>query len=213
MKEIRIAIAGVGNCASAVIQGVQYYENTNDELIGVVKEVGGYTLAELNFVLGFDVHKDKVGKPLNEAIFVEPNCAEFIYKPTGSYGLVLKCDVLDGLDSAIADFVPTDKNQKSVDVETALRENKVDVLVILLPTGSQQAAEYYARAALNAGCGVVNGIPATIANNPELVQLAQTKKRPIIGDDVKSQIGATITHRALTNLFPMRHAVVDRTIQ
>jgi myo-inositol-1-phosphate synthase len=213
MNKIRVAIAGIGNCASALIQGIEYYKNTNDEPIGVAQVLGGYAILDLEFIVGFDVHKDKVDKTMSEAIFVEPNCVEFLYKADSQKGRVLKGEVLDGLDSAIKDYVPIDDAQKPVDVEEILRNEKIDVLVILLPTGSQQAAEFYTKAALTAGCAVVNGIPATVANNEELVKLAKENEVPIIGDDVKSQIGATITHRALTNLFPIRHAVVDRTIQ
>ncbi|MCJ9430744.1 inositol-3-phosphate synthase [Kordiimonas marina] len=213
MKNIRIAIAGIGNCASALIQGVEYYKNTDDEPIGVMPELGGYTIPNLEFVVGFDVHKDKVGKSLGESIFVAPNCVEFLHNADSQTGQVLKGEVLDGLDSAIGEFVPTDQSQQPVDLEEVFRKYEIDVLIILLPTGSQKAAEYYARAAIAAGCAVVNGMPAAIANNEELIKQAEDKKVPIIGDDIKSQIGATITHRALTNLFPIRHAIVDRTIQ
>ena len=213
MSKIRVALAGVGNCASALVQGVEYYSTSNDEPIGAVPELGGYKISDIEFVLGFDVNKDKVGKTLGEAIFVEPNCAEFLSKADGQKGMVYKGEVFDGLDSDIKDFVPVDEGQEPENVEELLRKESIDVLIILLPTGSQEAAEYYTRAALNAGCAVMNGIPANIANNEELVALAKEKNLPLIGDDVKSQIGATITHRALTNLFPIRHAIVDRTIQ
>lgn len=213
MSKIRVAIVGVGNCASALIQGVDFYSKNTQDPIGAVANLGGYRIADLEFCVGFDVHKDKVGLAIGEAIFVQPNCAEFLSQADSHTGLVLKGEELDGLDSAIKDFVPVDEQQLSVDVEGVLKKEEVDVLVLLLPTGSQQAAEYYTRAALHAGCAVVNGMPANIANNDELVQLATKKQLPIIGDDIKSQIGATITHRALTDLFPMRHATVDRTIQ
>lgn len=213
MSKIRVAIVGVGNCASALVQGVNFYTNNPQEPIGVVANLGGYKISDLEFPVAFDVHKDKVGRTIGEAIFVQPNCADFLSAADSHIGLVHKGNKLDGLDSAIRDFVPVDESQLSVDVESILKTEEIDVLVLLLPTGSQQAAEYYTRAALNAGCAIVNGIPANIANNDELVQLAKEKQLPIIGDDIKSQIGATITHRALTELFPMRHATVDRTIQ
>lgn len=213
MKKIRVALAGVGNCASALIQGVEYYQNQVDEVVGVAPSIGGYTMHDIEFVLGFDVHRDKVGKALSEAIFVKPNCAEFLYKAEHKLGRVYKGHLLDGLESDISLHVPVDKSQKSGDTVAILRENAIDVLIILLPTGSQKAAEHYARAAIHAGCAIVNGMPATIANNPSLVALALKSKVPIIGDDIKSQIGATIIHRALTHLFPMRNAIMDRTIQ
>lgn len=213
MKKIRVALVGVGNCASALIQGVEYYRNPQNEPVGVAPIVGEYAIDDIEFVLGFDVHKDKVGKALSEAIFVSPNCAELLYKPEHQFGMVYKGHVLDGLDSNISQHVPVDESQESSDTVAVLDENKIDVLIILLPTGSQKAAEHYARAAIDAGCAVVNGMPATIANDPSLVAHAEKNKVPIIGDDIKSQIGATIIHRALTNLFPMRSAIMDRTIQ
>ncbi len=213
MPKINVALVGVGNCASALVQGIQYYSNPDRDLIGAEFELGGYNISDINIVLGFDVHKDKVGKTISEAIFIRPNCAEFLTKVDNTPALVYKGEVLDGLDSEIKTYVPTDETQSGVNIETILKKHQVDVAVILLPTGSQQAAEYYTKAAIHADCAVVNGIPANIANNAELVGLAEDRKVPIIGDDIKSQIGATITHRALTNLFPMRHAVVDRTIQ
>ncbi|MBP6889676.1 MAG: inositol-3-phosphate synthase [Candidatus Moranbacteria bacterium] len=213
MKKIRIALAGVGNCASALIQGVEYYRNSKNEPIGVAQIVGKYAINDIEFVLGFDVHKEKVGRPLTEAIFEKPNCADFLYKPEQEFGMVYKGHVFDGLDSNISQHVPVDELQEPEDAATLLKENSVDILIILLPTGSQKAAEYYAKAAIEAGCGIVNGMPADIANNPTLVARATENNIPIIGDDIKSQIGATIIHRALTNLFPMRNASMDRTIQ
>lgn len=213
MKKIRVALAGVGNCASALIQGVEYYRNSDNEPVGVAPSVGKYAISDIEFVLGFDVHKDKIGKSLSEAIFVKPNCAEFLYKSVQEFGMVYKGHVLDGLDSNISQHVPVDESQSPEDVTEILKEHSVDVLIILLPTGSQKAAEHYAGAAIEAGCGVVNGMPADIANNDTLVAYATKNVVPIIGDDIKSQIGATIIHRALTNLFPMRNASMDRTIQ
>lgn len=213
MKKIRVALAGVGNCASALIQGVEYYRNSNSEPIGIAQTIGKYHVNDIEFVLGFDVHKEKVGRPLTEAIFEKPNCAEFLYKPEHEFGMVYKGLVLDGLDSNISQHVPVDELQEPQDASTLLKENRIDILIILLPTGSQEAAEYYANAAIAAGCGIVNGMPADIANNSTLVAYATENEVPIIGDDIKSQIGATIIHRALTNLFPMRNASMDRTIQ
>jgi len=212
-KKINVALAGVGNCASALIQGVEFYRRSNEEQIGVALSIGDYSLDDISFLVGFDVNKNKIGKTLDTAIFVEPNCAEFLFKAKRPFGYVYKGNALDGLDSNIQQYVPTDENQKAVDVVKILKEHAIDVVVILLPTGSQKAAEYYAKAAIKAGCAIVNGMPASIANNPDIVKYAYEQKIPIIGDDIKSQIGATIIHRALTNLFPMRNAIMDRTIQ
>lgn len=212
-NKIRVALVGVGNCASALIQGVEYYRNSTAEPVGAVSMLGDYAIRDIDFVVGFDVNKDKIGKSLNEAIFIEPNCAEFLCKPENALGAVYKGPVLDGLDSNIAQHVPVDESQDVVDVEQIIKDNAVDILIILLPTGSQKAAEYYATTAIKAGCGVLNGMPADIANNDTITGLAKEHSVPLIGDDVKSQVGATIIHRALTNLFPMRNAIMDRTIQ
>jgi myo-inositol-1-phosphate synthase len=127
-KKVRIALVGIGNCASALIQGIEFYNQPRSSLIGVAKELGGYALSDLEFVLGFDVNKNKVGKTLDEAIFIAPNCAEFLFKPSRKIGPVLKGRVLDGLDSAIVEHVPVDENQNSVDVGIALKENATDIL-------------------------------------------------------------------------------------
>jgi len=213
MKKINVALVGIGNCASALIQGVEQYRNPDHMPIGVTPMVGGYAMGDIEFVAGFDVNKEKVGETLDKAIFIAPNCAEFLYEPKHRLGKVHKGPVLDGLDSNIRQHILVDESQVPVNIEGILRENAVDVVIILLPTGSQKAAEYYVTAAIKAGCAVVNGMPADVANNPAIVSLAEAEKIPIIGDDVKSQIGATIVHRALTNLFTLRSAIMDRTIQ
>lgn len=210
---INVAIVGVGNNASALIQGVEHYRNSLEKPIGVLAEIQDYSIQDIQFVLGFDVNSNKVGQDLGEAIFTQPNCSNFLFNPGIMKAPVLKGEVLDGLESIIAEYVPVDKTQISVDVVSELISHAVDVVVLLLPTGSQQASDYYANKALLAGCAIVNGTPASVANNKRLSILAEQKGVPIIGDDVKSQVGATIIHRALANLFPMRGAVLDRTIQ
>ena len=213
MKNINVCLVGVGNCASALVQGVEFYKTNNSkDAVGVTLDIGGYSVDSIKFVLGFDVNKNKVLKSIEEAIFVEPNCADFLYTPK-FLGKVYKGPLMDGLDSAIKDFVPHDDSQTTSDIESLLKEHKVDVMLILLPTGSQDAAEFYAKAAISSGCSIVNGMPADIANHKEIVRLAEENSVCIIGDDIKSQVGATIIHRALMNLFPMRNAFVDRTIQ
>lgn len=201
-----IAIAGVGNCASALVQGIEADEKPDPLFSGLEK-------SEINFVAGFDVHAGKVGSDISEAIFQEPNCANKITDVGNKNAPVFKGSVLDGLDSDIADHIPVDTNQEPVSVSKKLKEADADILIILLPTGSQEAAEYYAHEALEAGCAVINGMPASIANNQAISQKARKKNLPVIGDDIKSQIGATIIHRALTKLFPMRGAKLDSTIQ
>lgn len=210
---VNVAIIGVGNCASALIQGVEYYKKNPDESLGFLKEITSIKLEDINFVLGFDVNKNKIGKDLSEAIFVEPNCANKIFSVKSLRAPVLRGPVLDGLDSAIREHVQIDNDSKEANIKDELSKHKVDVVVILLPTGSQKAAELYAKEAISAGCAIMNGMPALIANNKEIVKIAEINKVPIIGDDVKSQIGATIIHRALSHLFPMRGAILDRTLQ
>jgi len=208
----KISIAGVGNCASALIQGLEFYSQDEGEE-KPLSALPGFSAKDIEVAAGFDVHKEKVGADLSEAIFVNPNCANKITDVEDKDAPVLKGPVMDGLDSDIAAHVPTDKTQKPVSVKEELQIREVDVLVILLPAGSQKAAEHYAQEALAAGCAVVNGIPAEIANTDKIKNQANKSNLPVIGDDVKSQVGATIVHKALTRLFPMRGASLKKTIQ
>jgi myo-inositol-1-phosphate synthase len=210
---VKVAIIGVGNCASALVQGVEYYKRHDSKAFGFLPEIKEVKLKDIKFVLGFDVNKNKVGKDLSNAIFVEPNCTNKIYSVQKLNAPVFRGPVLDGLDSNIIQHIPVNKNTAVVSIKDALKKHQVDVVVILLPTGSQKAAEFYANEAIAAGCGVMNGMPALIANNREIVKIAEKNNLPLIGDDVKSQIGATIVHRALSHLFPMRGAILDKTIQ
>ena len=210
---VNVAIVGVGNCASALVQGVEYYKENPEKAIGFLPEIKEIKIKDINFVLGFDVNKDKVGKDLSQAIFVEPNCAKKIHSIKNLKARVLRGPILDGLDSDIVKYIPVNKNEKEVSIKDTLKKYGVDVVVILLPTGSQKAAEFYVKEAISAGCAIMNGMPSPIANNKEIIKLAEKNNVPIIGDDVKSQIGATIVHRALSHLFPMRGAILDRTIQ
>lgn len=208
---INNAIIGLGNVASALIQGVEHYKEHPESIIGILPEITEINLEDFRFSLAFDVHKDKVGKNIAQALFIKPNCAMKITQPDIS-GPVLKGPELDGLDSNIREHIPVSKEQ-TVNVKEELEKRNIDVVVILLPTGSNEAAKFYAKEAIEAGCAVINGMPALIANDKELVALAEKENVSIIGDDVKSQIGATIIHRALSNLFPMRGAILNRTIQ
>lgn len=210
---IRVALIGVGNVASALVQGVELYKKHPERTIGVLPQILQYPLTEVVFALAFDVDADKVGKDLSEAIFAGPNNTLTVHQPPHLDAPVLMGPILDGLESDIRHHVQVRENRSAADVAHALRTRDVDVVVILVPTGANEAAEFYANAALEAGCGVINGMPASIANNAELVAKARRLRLPMVGDDVKSQIGATIIHRLLANLFPARGAVLDRTIQ
>jgi len=212
-NKINICLIGVGDVASALVQGIENYKKHPNEIIGLLPEITQYQVNDFNFVLGIDVNSDKVGKDLSKAIFTEPNCNMILFKPEFLNAPVLKGPILDGLDSNIKNIIPTDSNQLQSDVMEEMKKRDVDVAVILLPTGCHKAVKFYAMAALNAGACVVNGMPSYVVKDPEIVKKAEELNLSLIGDDVKSQIGATIIHRSLTNLFPMRGAILDRTIQ
>jgi myo-inositol-1-phosphate synthase len=213
MTKINTCIIGVGDVGSALVQGVENYKKNPDNIIGLLPEITQYTIDDINFVLGIDVNSNKVGKDLSEAIFGEPNCNKKLYTPSHLNAPVIKGPVLDGLNSNIKDIVPVDENQVPANILEEMKSRNVDVAVILLPTGCHEAVNYYAMAALEAGACVVCGMPSHVAKDPEIIKKATELGLSLIGDDVKSQIGATIIHRSLANLFPMRGAILDRTIQ
>ncbi len=212
-KIINVAIVGVGDVASALVQGVENYKKNPDKTLGILPEITQYSLNDINFVLGIDVNSNKVGKDISEAIFAPPNCNMTLFKPDYIGAPVVKGPILDGLDSNIKNIIPVDNNQEPVDVVNEIKKNKIDVTVILLPTGSHEAVKFYALSALEAGSCVINGMPSHVVKDPEIVEKAKKKNLTLLGDDVKSQIGATIIHRTLANLFPMRGAILDKTIQ
>ncbi|MFW9971479.1 MAG: inositol-3-phosphate synthase, partial [Candidatus Odinarchaeota archaeon] len=212
-REIRVAIVGIGDVCSALVQGVENYKKYPNKIIGILPEITQYNLNDINFVLGIDVNANKVGKDLSEAIFTEPNCNMVLFEPSFLNAPVLKGPIMDGLDSNIKNIVPVDINQKPVDIVNEIKKRNIDVTVILLPTGSHEAVKHYAISALEAGSCVVNGMPSYVVKDQEIVEKAEKFKLSLIGDDIKSQIGATIIHRALANLFPMRGAILDKTIQ
>jgi myo-inositol-1-phosphate synthase len=212
-SKINVALIGLGDVASALVQGVENYKKNPEKIIGMLPEITAYTVNDINFVCAFEVNSNKVGKDMSEAIFAEPNCNMVLYKPEFMDAPVLKGPILDGLDSNIKDIVPVSDDQKSVDVVKEMKDREVDVVAILLPTGSHKAVKFYAMAALDAGACVICGMPSHVAKDPEIVAKAEELKLSLIGDDVKSQVGATIIHRGLANLFPMRGAILDRTIQ
>ena len=210
---INVAIIGVGDVCSALIQGIQNYKKNPDKIIGILPEITQYNIDDINFVLGIDVNSNKVGKDLSEAIFAEPNCNMKLFEPDFLNAPVIKGPIKDGLDSNIKNIVPIDSSQEPMDITNEIKSKNTDVTVILLPTGSHEAVKFYVMSALEAGSCVVNGMPSHVVKDPEIVEKAEESNLSLIGDDVKSQIGATIIHRALTNLFPMRGAILDKTIQ
>jgi len=212
-NKVNVCLVGVGDVASALVQGVENYKKNPENIIGILPEITQYSINDINFVLGIDVNANKVGKDLSEAIWAKPNCNMKLYEPEFLDAPVVKGPILDGLDSNIKDIVPVSKDQKEVDVIQEMKERQVDVAVILLPTGAHKAVKHYAMSGLEAGACVVNGMPTYVAKDPEIVEKAKELKLSLIGDDVKSQVGATIIHRSLANLFPMRGALLERTIQ
>ena len=217
MASIRIAVAGVGNCASSLIQGLEYYKNIkhSDELVpGLMhNSLGGYLISDIKPVAAFDIDKRKVGTNLSEAIFSEPNCTKKFSDVPGFNVEVMKGEVLDGVAPHMKDYFKVDEKQKPVDVASVLKKSKADILINYLPVGSEEATKYYASQALEAGCGFINCIPVFIASSKQWADEFRKAKLPIIGDDIKSLVGATIVHRALTQMIIDRGARIDSTYQ
>ncbi len=211
--KVRVAIAGVGNCASSLVQGVTHYHDATDEVPGLMHHtVAGYHVSDIEFVAAFDVAAAKVGLDLADAIFAgENNTVKFSdVAPTGV--LVERGPTLDGIGKYLGEVVEL-SDAEPVDVAAVLRERNVDVLINLLPVGSEEAVRFYAEQALAAGTGFVNCIPVFIAGKPEWRARFEEAGLPIIGDDIKSQVGATILHRRVAQLFRDRGVKVLRTSQ
>ena len=214
-KKVRLAIAGVGNCASSLIQGVAYYGDASpeDEVPGLMHVVlGGYHVGDVDFVAAFDVDGAKVGLDLSKAIF-SGNNNTIKFAEVGHLGVqVQRGPTFDGLGEFYRDVVE-ESPAEPVDVAQALRDAQADVLVSYLPVGSEEAQRHYASACLEAGVGFVNAIPVFIASDPTWAKKFEDAGVPIVGDDIKSQVGATIVHRILTRLFEDRGVELDRTYQ
>ncbi|MGY9024293.1 MAG: inositol-3-phosphate synthase [Candidatus Nanopelagicales bacterium] len=213
--EIRVAIIGVGNCATSLIQGVEYYKNANaDEFVPGLMHVqfGPYHVSNVKFVVAFDVDSKKVGLDLADAIGAsENNTIKLCDVPTTGV-TVSRGHTLDGLGKYYRETI-TESDADEVDVVQALKDAQVDIVVCYLPVGSEDAAKFYAQCAIDAGCGFVNALPVFIAGTPEWAKKFEDAGLPIVGDDIKSQVGATITHRVLAKLFEDRGVIVDRTYQ
>jgi myo-inositol-1-phosphate synthase len=213
-RTIRLAIAGVGNCASALLQGLQYYASTDDTTGLMVPEVGDDAVTDIVPVAAFDINAKKVGKDLAEAIFAAPNNAYPLpgiqVPPTGV--TVQMTDPLDGAPEHLSGLLKV-ADQKPVDVARALKEAAVDVVLNCIPTGSAQAAQMFAHAALEARAAFVNGMPELIVSIGEFADMAAERGIPVVGDDVKSQLGGTILHRALIEVMLARGIQIERTYQ
>ena len=215
MGAIRVAIVGVGNCASSLVQGVEYYKDAdvNDRVPGLMHvQFGDYHVRDIEFVAAYDVDAKKVGQDLAHAIVASENNTIKICDVPPSGVTVSRGHTLDGLGKYYREMV-TESDEEPVDIVASLLENKVDVLICYLPVGSEQAAKYYAQCAIDAKVAFVNALPVFIAGTPEWAKKFADAGVPIVGDDIKSQVGATITHRVLTRLFEDRGVTVDRTYQ
>ena len=240
MGSIRLGIIGVGNCASSLVQGMAYYRGRADsgrkgaqagegaedgegeKPAGLMHwDIGGYTPGDLEVVAAFDVDARKVGRDLADAIFAEPNCTQIFHREVPRAGVnVSMAPVMDGVPAHMADypesrrFVLAEEREPSADeVVELLRSSGVEVLLNYLPVGAEQATRFWAECALQAGCAFVNNIPVFIASDPEWAKRFARAGLPIIGDDIKAQLGATITHRTLAELFHHRGVQLDRTYQ
>jgi myo-inositol-1-phosphate synthase len=212
---IRIAIAGVGNCANALIQGVTFYADADDDSVvpGLMHtRFGEHSIRDMSFVAAFDVDAAKVGVDLADAMWAGKNDT-YRFAEVGATGVtVQRGPTLDGLGTYYREVV-AESDAPEVDVARALRDSGADVLVCYLPVGSDEAAKFYAQAAIDAGVAFVNALPVFIASDPEWAAKFTGAGVPIVGDDIKSQLGATITHRVLARLFEERGLVLDRTYQ
>jgi myo-inositol-1-phosphate synthase len=214
-RKVRVGIVGVGNCASSFVQGLSFYGNatTNEPPPGLMHvELGDYHVGDIEVASAFDVHAGKVGRDVGEAILAPPNNTMVFQQPGRTGVRVLRGPTLDGIGQYMTGDI-TESEDAPVDVAEALRASGTDILVSYLPVGSQRATEYYAQQALEAGCAFVNCMPVFIASNPVWAKRFEKRGLPIIGDDIKSQVGATILHRAIANLFRERGVRVDRTYQ
>ncbi|MBE9545889.1 MAG: inositol-3-phosphate synthase [Proteobacteria bacterium] len=223
MEKIRVAIVGIGNCASSLIQGIEYYKTKMEkDIIGLMHwDIGGYKPYDIEIAAAFDIDKRKVGKDVSEAIFQPPNCTAVFHKDVPKKGTIVRMGkVLDGFadhmknyDEKKAFLLSDEKEASKEDVVRELRESGTEILLNYLPVGSEEATNFYAECALDAGVGFINNIPVFIASDPEWARRFEDKEIPIIGDDVKSQLGATIVHRVLTDLFKKRGVKLERTYQ
>jgi len=220
LAPIRLAIAGVGNCASSLLQGLAYYRPpVSTESAGLLHpELGGYRIHDIQPVAAFDVDRRKVGRPLHEAAFAPPNCTAVFQRELPNHDVTVQMGpVLDGVAAHMADYAEDRAFRVAegppVDVAAVLRDARADVLVCYMPVGSEQAVRHYAQACLDAGVALVNCVPVFIASNPEWASQFRKRSLPVVGDDIKSQLGATIVHRMLARLMGDRGVKLDRTYQ
>jgi len=223
MVPIKIAVVGVGNCASSLIQGIHYYASKQPEDVpGLMHwDIGGYRPQDIRVVVAFDIDRRKVGNDISQAIFAPPNCTAVFCDDLPASGISVRMGrILDGFSEHLQaypphqTFLPADNPQPSMDEMVALlRESGAELLLNYLPVGSEEATRFYAECALSAGLGFINNIPVFIASDPDWARRFKAANLPLIGDDIKAQLGATITHRVLTDLFRKRGVKLERTYQ
>jgi myo-inositol-1-phosphate synthase len=223
MEKIRIAIIGAGNCASSLVQGIHYYRDQRaEDAIGLMHwEIGGYTPSEIEVVAAFDIDQRKVGRDVSEAIFAAPNCTTVFCQDVVPSGVKVRMGkVLDGLSGQMRShddeytFVLADEPEPTMEaVVDVLKQSGAEILLNYLPVGSEEATRFYAHCALEARTAFINNMPVFIASDPEWAARFEAAGLPLIGDDIKSQLGATIVHRVLTDLFKKRGVKLERTYQ
>lgn len=213
-KKIKVALVGVGNCASSLVQGISFYSQNKNIKTGLMHDTfAGYEISDIEFVTAFDVDKRKIGKDLSEAIFQEPNCTKKFQDVEYLNLKVKKGSVLDGVAPHMKEYFCVDPNQEPIDVALELIKSKTEILICYLPVGSAIASRFYANEALKAGVGFINAIPEFICSDSEWINKFKEKELPCAGDDIKSQFGATILHRILTKFIEDRGHKIDNTYQ
>ena len=223
MAKIRVGIVGVGNCASSLVQGIEYYRHQNgadpNTLTGLMHhDLGGYKPEDLEISCAFDIDERKVGQPLHKAVFAKPNKAIDIRRELPDLGVTVEMGpVLDGVSEHMADYPPDETflpaDRPAVDVAAVLKATRTEVLVSYLPVGSQKASEHYAKACLETGTSLVNCMPVFLVSDPQWGARFASRGIPVVGDDINSQLGATIVHRTLAKLFTDRGVKLERTYQ
>ncbi len=222
LGKIKIAIIGVGNCAASLIQGLEYYKKNGkakEENLGIMNyNLGGYLPEDIEVVAAFDIDKRKVGERFDVALNAKPNCVMVLHNHMPKSKVIVQMGhVLDGVSAHMAEY-PDDRtfivaNKKPADVEKTLRDTETEILLNYLPVGSEEATRFYAEACLKTGVSLINCMPVFIVSDPKWAKRFEDKRIPCIGDDIKAQIGATITHRTLAKLFEDRGVKIDRTYQ
>jgi myo-inositol-1-phosphate synthase len=217
MAKIKVAIVGIGNCASSLIQGLEFYKWVDEKsgfIPGITHNlIGDYKISDIEIVAAFDIDRKKVGKDISEAIFTYPNCAERFCEVPQKNVVVKRGPVLDGLGNNLKKIISVNPDDPVVNISTVLKDCRTEILINFLPTGSTKATEYYANQALKSKCGFINAIPEPIATNRKWSEKFKKANLPLAGDDIKSQLGATILHRSIIDLCMKWGCKINNTSQ